>query len=390
MNCTYVFNKMLDYFVDPNIRGIASKGGTRSSKTWSVLQLLYLVARESPDPLMISCVTDTLPAVKRGMFRDFQNMLLDEGLWDDNALNKSDMIYTVKPGVCIEFFGCDNASKVHGPARDILFINEAQRIPREIFRQLDVRTTLKVIIDFNPVRRFWGETDFVGDKYVTIHSTYKDNPYLSKQQVEAIERNAKDANWWRVYGEGQTGGLEGLVYPQIETIEALPEDLTGEDVKFVTGLDFGFQNDPTAIVKIYMRGMNLYIDEVCYETKMLNRTIAERLKDEGLHKTMTICDNAEQKSIIELRGLGCMAFPCIKGKGSIKAGIQQVKQFNLFVTKRSTNVLDEADNYTYVKDNLTDTYTNEPIDAYNHAWDAIRYGVDYLIRKYRPKYANND
>lgn len=381
---------MLDYFVDPNIRGIASKGGTRSSKTWSVLQLLYLVARESPDPLMISCVTDTLPAVKRGMFRDFQNMLLDEGLWDDNALNKSDMIYTVKPGVCIEFFGCDNASKVHGPARDILFINEAQRIPREIFRQLDVRTTLKVIIDFNPVRRFWGETDFVGDKYVTIHSTYKDNPYLSKQQVEAIERNAKDANWWRVYGEGQTGGLEGLVYPQIETIEELPEDLTGEDVKFVTGLDFGFQNDPTAIVKIYMRGMNLYIDEVCYDTKMLNRTIAERLKDEGLHKTMTICDNAEQKSIIELRGLGCMAFPCIKGKGSIKAGIQQVKQFNLFVTKRSTNVLDEADNYTYVKDNLTDTYTNEPIDDYNHAWDAIRYGVDYLIRKYRPKYANND
>lgn len=390
MNCTYVFNKMLDHFVDPNIRGIASKGGTRSSKTWSVLQLLYLVARESPDPLMISCVTDTLPAVKRGMFRDFQNMLLDEGLWDDNALNKSDMIYTVKPGVCIEFFGCDNASKVHGPARDILFINEAQRIPREIFRQLDVRTTLKVIIDFNPVRRFWGETDFVGDKYVTIHSTYKDNPYLSKQQVEAIERNAKDANWWRVYGEGQTGGLEGLVYPQIETIEALPEDLTGEDVKFVTGLDFGFQNDPTAIVKIYMRGMNLYIDEVCYDTKMLNRTIAERLKDEGLHKTMTICDNAEQKSIIELRALGCMAFPCIKGKGSIKAGIQQVKQFNLFVTKRSTNVLDEADNYTYVKDNLTDTYTNEPIDAYNHAWDAIRYGVDYLIRKYRPKYAKND
>lgn len=390
MNCTYVFNKMLDYFVDPNIRGIASKGGTRSSKTWSVLQLLYLVARESPDPLMISCVTDTLPAVKRGMFRDFQNMLLDEGLWDENALNKSDMIYTVKPGVCIEFFGCDNASKVHGPARDILFINEAQRIPREIFRQLDVRTTLKVIIDFNPVRRFWGETDFTGDKYVTIHSTYKDNPYLSKQQVEAIERNAKDANWWRVYGEGQTGGLEGLVYPQIETIEALPEDLTGEDVKFVTGLDFGFQNDPTAIVKIYMRGMNLYIDEVCYETKMLNRTIAERLKDEGLHRTITVCDNAEQKSIIELRGLGCNAIPCIKGKGSIRAGIQQVKQFNLFVTKRSTNILDEADNYTYVKDNLTDTYTNEPIDDYNHAWDAIRYGVDYLIRKYRPKYARND
>lgn len=390
MNCTYVFNKMIGPFTDPNIRGIASKGGTRSSKTWSVLQLLYLVARESTEPLLISCVTDTLPAVKRGMFRDFQNMLLDEGVWDDNALNKSDLIYTIKPGVCIEFFGCDNASKVHGPARDILFINEAQRIPREIFRQLDVRTTIKVIIDFNPVRRFWGETDFTGDKYVTIHSTYKDNPYLSRQQVEAIERNAKDANWWRVYGEGLTGGLEGLVYPEIETIDALPEDLTGEDVKFVTGLDFGFQNDPTAIYRIFMRGMNLYIDEVCYETKMLNRTIADRLKAEKLDRTITVCDNAEQKSIIELRGLGCNAIPCIKGKGSIRAGIQQVKQFNLFITKRSQNLLDEADNYTYVKDPLTDTYTNEPIDAYNHGWDAVRYGVDYLIRKYRPRYANND
>lgn len=390
MNCTYVFNKMIGPFCDPHIRGIASKGGTRSSKTWSVLQLLYLVANESTEPLMISCVTDTLPAVKRGMFRDFQNMLLDEGVWDDNALNKSDLIYTVKPGVFIEFFGCDNASKVHGPARDILFINEAQRVPREIFRQLDVRTTIKVIIDFNPVRRFWGETDFTGDKYVTIHSTYKDNPYLSRQQVEAIERNAKDANWWRVYGEGLTGGLEGLVYPEIETIDALPEDLSGEDVKFVTGLDFGFQNDPTAIYKIYMRGMNLYIDEVCYQTKMLNRTIAELLKAEGLDRTVTVCDNAEQKSIIELRGLGCNTTPCIKGRGSIRAGIQQVKQFNLFITKRSQNLLDEADNYTYVKDNLTDTYTNEPIDAYNHGWDAVRYGVDYLIRKYRPRYANND
>lgn len=387
MKCTYVFDKMIDPFLNPSIRGIASKGGTRSSKTWSALQLLYLVARESPDPLLISCVTDTLPAIKRGMFRDFQNMLLAEGLWDENALNRTDLIYQVKPGVSIEFFGCDNASKVHGPARDILFVNEAQRIPREIFRQLDVRTTLKVLIDFNPVRRFWGETDFVGDEYVTIHSTYKDNPYLTMQQVEAIERNAKDANWWRVYGEGLTGGLEGLIYPEFETIDRLPEDLKGEDVKRCVGLDFGFQNDPTAIVDIYMRGWDLYLDEQCYRTGMLNRTIADELKTRGLSRLYTVCDNAEQKSIVELRGMGCNTIPCVKGRGSIKAGIQQVKQFKLHITKSSTNLLDEADNYTYVKDQLTDTYTNEPIDAYNHAWDAVRYGVDYLIRKYKPKFA---
>ena len=215
MKCTHVFDKMIEPFLDTNVRGIASKGGTRSSKTWSVLQLLYLVARESEEPLLISCVTDTFPAVKRGMLRDFKNMLITEGVWDEDAMNKTDSVYTVKPGVMIEFFGADNAAKVHGAARDILFVNEAQRLPREIFRQLDVRTTLKVIIDFNPVRKFWGETDFVGDKYVTIHSTYKDNPYLTSAQIAAIENNKGDANWWRVYGEGLTGGLEGLVYPAI-------------------------------------------------------------------------------------------------------------------------------------------------------------------------------
>lgn len=387
MKCTYVFDKMIEPLMNPSIRGIASKGGTRSSKTWSTLQLLYLIARESPEPLMISCVTDTLPAVKRGMLRDFTNMLIDEGVWEDSAFNKSDMIYTVKEGVYIEFFGCDSAAKVHGPARDILFINEAQRIPREIFRQLDVRTRLKVIIDFNPVRRFWGETDFTGDKYVTIHSTYKDNPFLTAQQIEAIERNAKDPNWWRVYGEGQTGGLEGLVYPEIDVIEALPDFLTGEDTKRCVGLDFGFQNDPTAIVDIYMRGWDLYIDEVCYCTKMLNRTIADTLKDYGLQNVYTVCDSAEQKSIVEIRQHGCKTIPCVKGKGSVKAGIQQVKQFKLHVTKRSADILDEADNYSYVKDEMTDTFTNEPIDSFNHAWDAIRYGVDFLIRKYRPKAA---
>lgn len=386
MKCTHVFDKMIEPFLDTNVRGIASKGGTRSSKTWSVLQLLYLVARESEEPLLISCVTDTFPAVKRGMLRDFKNMLITEGVWDEDAMNKTDSVYTVKPGVMIEFFGADNAAKVHGAARDILFVNEAQRLPREIFRQLDVRTTLKVIIDFNPVRKFWGETDFIGDKYVTIHSTYKDNPYLTSAQIAAIENNRNDANWWRVYGEGLTGGLEGLVYPAIEVIEEMPK-FEGEDAKRVVGLDFGFSNDPTAAIEIVMHGWDLYLDQKIYSTGMLNKDISDALKSAGLANVTTVCDNAEQKSIIELRRQGCKTIPCVKGRGSIKAGIAQVKQFKLHVTKRSVDVLDEADNYTFVKDEMTDTFTNEPIDAYNHAWDAIRYGVDYLIRKYRPKAA---
>lgn len=381
MNVTYVFEKLLAAFVNPRIRGIASKGGTRSSKTWSTLQLLHLLCVNSEKPLVISCVAATLPMVKRGMLRDYKQMLLAENEWDENAFNKSECTYTYTNGCMIEFFGVDNASKVHGSARDILFVNEAQSIPREIFRQLDIRTRKKVIIDFNPVRKFWGETEFVGDRYLTIHSTYKDNPYLSEEQVSAIEKNRNDANWWRVYGEGETGGVEGNVYPEYEVIEDMPETFTGRCL----GLDFGFVNDPTAIVDIRFQGWDLYVDLLCYETGLLNANIAEYLTVNGINRIVTVCDNAEQKSIVELQQKRVKAMPCIKGRGSVAGGIAQVKQFKLHVTKRSVKLLDELDNYKWIKDEATDTYTNEPIDAWNHALDAMRYGVDYLIRKYRPK-----
>ncbi len=381
MNVTYTFEKLLAAFVDPKIRGVASKGGTRSGKTWATLQMLHLLCASSEKPLIVSCVAATLPMVKRGMQRDFKQMLATEGVWDENAFNKSEGCYTYPNGCMIEFFGVDNASKVHGPARDILFVNEAQGIPREIFRQLDIRTRKKVIIDFNPVRKFWGETEFVGDRYVTIHSTYKDNPYLTKEQVGAIEKNKHDANWWRVYGEGLTGGVEGNVYPEYEVIDDMPETYTGRCL----GLDFGFVNDPTAIVDIRMEGWDLYVDLLCYEQGLLNSAIADYLTSQGLNRVVTVCDSAEQKSIVELQQRHIKAIPCVKGRGSISAGIAQVSQFKLHVTKRSAKMLDELDNYKFIKDEATDTYTNEPIDAWNHSLDALRYGVDYLIRKYRPK-----
>lgn len=381
MNVTHTFEKLLAAFTDPRIRGVASKGGTRSGKTWGILQLLHLLALNNPSPLVISCVAATLPMVKRGMVRDFRLMLANEGQWDENAYNKSEGCYQYSNGTIIEFFGVDNASKVHGSARDILFVNEAQGIPREIFRQLDIRTRKKVIIDFNPVRKFWGETEFVGDRYVTVHSTYKDNPYLSKEQVGAIEKNMNDANWWRVYGEGLTGGVEGNVYPEYEVIEDMPETFTGRCL----GLDFGFVNDPTAIVDIRFQGWDLYVDLLCYETGLLNASIADYLTSNMLHRLITVCDNAEQKSIVELQQRRIKAIPCVKGRGSVAGGIAQVKQFKLHITRRSVKLLDELDNYKWIKDEATDTYTNEAIDAWNHALDAMRYGVDYLIRKYRPK-----
>ena len=381
MNVTFTFEKLLDAFVSPRYRGIASKGGTRSGKTWAVLQMLHILAKTHPSPMVISCVAATFPMVKRGMLRDFKAMVAAEGDWDENRFNKTESTYEYESGTIVEFFSCDNAGKVHGPARDILFINEAQGIPREIYRQLDIRTRKKVIIDFNPVRKFWGETEFAGDRYVTIHSTYLDNPYLTPEQVHAIEKNKGDENWWRVYGEGMTGGVEGNVYPEYEVIDEMPEVYTGRCL----GLDFGFTNDPTAIVDIRFEGYNLFLDLLMYETGLTNPQIGDYLTGQAINRIVTVCDSAEQKSIVELQRAKVKATPAIKGKGSIASGIQQVKTFKLYVTKRSTHMMDELDNYKWVKDELNDTYTNVPIDAWNHSLDAMRYGVDYLLRKYRPK-----
>ncbi|WAX06034.1 terminase large subunit [Phocaeicola phage BD26P3] len=381
MNVTFTFEKLLGAFVNPRYRGVASKGGTRSGKTWAVLQMLHILAKTNPNPLVISCVAATFPMVKRGMLRDFKAMVAAEGDWDENRFNKTESTYEYESGTIIEFFSCDNAGKVHGPARDVLYINEAQGIPREIYRQLDIRTRKKVVIDFNPVRKFWGETEFTGERYVTIHSTYLDNPYLTPEQVHAIEKNKNDKNWWRVYGEGMTGGVEGNVYPEYEVIDEMPEVYTGRCL----GLDFGFTNDPTAIVDIRFEGYNLFLDLLMYETGLTNPQIGDYLTGQALNRIVTVCDSAEQKSIVELQRAKVKAIPAIKGKGSIASGIQQVKPFKLFVTKRSTHMMDELDNYKWVKDELNDTYTNVPIDAWNHSLDAMRYGVDYLLRKYRPK-----
>lgn len=380
MKTTKVFDKLLAALVDPEVRGVASRGGTRSSKTHSMLQLLYMVACESETALLISCVTDTNPGVRRGMFRDFKRILQDAGEWDPNAWHDTRMEYSFENGSMIEFFGCENSSKVFGPSRDILFINEAQRVPKEVFRQLDVRTRFMVFIDFNPVRRFWAHDHFKGEGMVEIVSTYKDNPYLPPEQVAAIEANRGDANWWRIFGEGETGGVEGLIYPDYDIVPEFPADAT-----WCTGLDFGFKGDPAAIIKVGFVGWDLYVSEILYEHGKLNKDLSAALKDNGLHRSITVADNAEQKSITEIAQTGCKIIPCTKGRGSVIAGIGQVKQFNLHIVAGSRNIQNECDSYSYVYDKMTGTFDlSQAVDENNHAMDAIRYAVDFLITKYKP------
>lgn len=357
---------------------IVNKGGTRSGKTWSILQLCATIAQLEPK-VLISVVGETMPFLKRGVIRDFRVMM--GGAWNPDKWNASDKIYTFDNGSQIEFFSADNEGKVHGSARDVLFINECYFVPFEIYRQLRIRTKKLVLLDYNPRSRFWVDEDVIDNPGTAlIHSTYLDNPFLSEQQKQAILSYRNDANWWRVYGEGQTGSVEGLVYTEFKTVDSMPVPFKRE----FYCIDFGFTNDPTAILRVRLSGGELWIEELAYKTGMLNNDIVQVLRNNNVARGASIvCDSAEQKSIKEINNIGgYRAVPCTKGRGSVEAGITAVKAYNLNVTKESLNVIEELRNYSWKRDQ-EGNYINTPVDRYNHALDALRYGVTTFLEARR-------
>lgn len=357
---------------------IVNKGGTRSGKTWSILQLCATIAQLEPK-VLISVVGETMPFLKRGVIRDFRVMM--GGAWNPDKWNASDKIYTFDNGSQIEFFSADNEGKVHGSARDVLFINECYFVPFEIYRQLRIRTKKLVLLDYNPRSRFWVDEDVIDNPGTAlIHSTYLDNPFLSEQQKQAILSYRNDANWWRVYGEGQTGSVEGLVYTEFKTVDSMPVPFKRE----FYCIDFGFTNDPTAILRVRLSGGELWIEELAYKTGMLNNDIVQVLRNNNVARGASIvCDSAEQKSIKEINNIGgYRAVPCTKGRGSVEAGITAVKAYNLNVTKGSLNVIEELRNYSWKRDQ-EGNYINTPVDRYNHALDALRYGVTTFLETRR-------
>lgn len=372
-----IYSKNLDAVTKGN-NVIVNKGGTRSGKTWSLLQLCYTIA-ELWQGVVISVVGETIPFLKRGAIRDFRTMM--GVVWDSNNWNASDKVYTLPNGSQIEFFSADNESKVHGSARDVLFINECYFIPYEIYRQLAVRTRKRIMLDYNPRSRFWVDEYLIGkDNVALIHSTYKDNPHLTPMQVAMIESNKGDENWWRVYGKGETGSVEGLVYTNWQISQSYPTDYKRE---FIC-IDFGFTNDPTAILRVRLSGGELWVDEIAYRTGMLNQDIVKELREAGIGRgAQIVCDSAEQKSIAEINNLGGFrAVPVAKGKGSIVAGITAVQAYKLNVTQRSLGTIDELRNYSWKRD-INGNYINEPIDRYNHSLDALRYGVTTFLMAQR-------
>lgn len=373
-----IYSKSLEAMTKSNSI-VINKGGTRSGKTWSLLQLCYTIAELWPRAV-VSIVGETMPFLKRGAIRDFRTMM--GAVWDAESWNASDKIYSLPNGSQIEFFSADNEGKVHGSARDVLFINECYFVDWEIYRQLAVRTRKRILLDYNPRSRFWVDEHLIGkDGVALIHSTYKDNKYLTPMQIAMIESNKGDENWWRVYGMGETGSVEGLIYRNWRIAGEMPSTFKKE---FIC-IDFGFTNDPTAILRVRLSGGELWVQELAYRTGMLNADIVACLQQHGVGKgALIVCDSAEQKSIAEINALGGFrAVPVAKGRGSVTAGITAVQAYKLNVMQDALGTIDELRNYSWMRDSVNGGYINEPVDKYNHALDALRYGVTTFLQAQR-------
>ena len=376
---TSVFWKIYDAMhSSPRPRIVSNRGGTRSGKTYALLQYLHLLIPKADKAGDItSVVSETLPHLKRGAIRDFER-IIGHPLKQDGAWNASDLTYTYPNGAVLEFFSADSPGKVLGPARKRLFVNECNNIGHDTFRQLAVRTTDTIFLDYNPAALFWAieEVETRAD-CVTLNSTYKDNDYLTAAQVAEIEANRKDANWWKVYGEGQIGSLEGLIYT-FDQIDALPEN-TGSLAEFY-GMDFGFTNDPTALVHVLAdtRRKELYADLRLYQTRMTNSDISAFLRADGVPATVPIyADCAEPKSIEEISRQGFNVQSSDKDapvrSEKLTFQLQWMQGWRLHVTKGSVDMIRELRNYSWQKDK-DGRSINRPIDAWNHSLDALRYG----------------
>lgn len=359
-------------------RRALNEGGTYASKTWSILQLLILIAQHAKSKLLISVVSESLPHLKRGAIRDFFK-ILDESQDNNPRYNKTEHVYTFGNGN-IEFFGADEADKVRGPRRDILFINEGNNVPWETARGLDIRTIKFTFVDWNPVGEFWAHERWIGQsENAYIHSTYQDAiDVLPREVIANIESNRdKDPNWWAIYGLGKLGKVEGLVYPFFEQVDALP----GGDIFY--GLDFGYSNDPTALTAHVIIGDSLYSQELIYEKGLTNDAIAYRMTELGVQKHLDeiTADSAEPKSIEEIYQHGFNIKGASKGPGSVAYRHQKVRQYKQFWTKDSTNCIKEQRNFRYIQDKngkLTDKTTH----TFSHGMDSRDYGV---IGKVEPK-----
>lgn len=347
------------------------QGGTSASKTYSILAVLINQALLEHG-IEISIVAETIPHLRRGALKDFLKIMKWTGRFFEDRFNKSLLRYEFANGSVIEFFSADDSSKLRGARRDILYINECNNVTFDSYNELAIRTRKEVYLDFNPANEFWVHTELKDESDSDfLILTYKDNEALDKSIVEQIEKNRDKAqtssywaNWWKVYGEGQLGMLEGVVFSNWKGIDTIPKEARLLGI----GLDFGYTNDPTAIVEVYAYNGQRIVNEIVYQNGLVNSEIAKRLPK----NVIVYADSSEPKSIEEIRRLGITIKGVTKGKDSINYGIDVMQRQDYLITNQSVDLIKELRSYIWDTDK-TGRRLNKPIDFNNHAIDALRY-----------------
>ncbi len=352
------------------------QGGTSAGKTIAILSILIDIAAKAKTE--ISVVSESVPHLRRGAIKDFAKVMQVTGRWSADRWNKTLLTYHFANGSTIEFFSADSEGRLRGARRQVLYINEANNIDFESYYQLSIRTSGTIYIDYNPTHEFWAHTEVLreADSELLI-LTYLDNealPDTIRKDIEAAREKAETssywANRWRVYGLGQVGSVQGVIFSdwtQVDEINYTTSKLVA------MGLDWGYTLDPTALVAVYRSGDTLTLHELLYANNLTNQDIATKLREFGINRAWEIvADSAEPKSIEEVHRLGFNIKPAQKGQDSIRNSIDILQRFTLQVTKTSVNLIKELRNYTWDTDR-TGASLGVPIDKYNHAIDAVRY-----------------
>lgn len=364
--------KLVDITLTTDKDVIVHSGGTSSSKTYSVCQCLFIWAQEYPG-CVITVAGQDIPNLKKGAYRDAKNIMGDndyiKALVRDH--NSTERIITMKNGSVIEFNSYQDFQDAKSGKRDFLFVNEANGVPYPIYEELQMRTSKKVVIDFNPTAEFWAHEKLKRPDVLWVNSTFVHNPFIDPRVREKILWfKGNDPFRWQVYGLGQLGRLEGLVFNNFKETTEWPEEYKWR----LYGLDWGFTNDPTCLIEMRLAHGELYIRQHIYETGLTNQDIAAKLTEAGVDDII-IADSAEPKSIEEVARLGFNIQPSVKGADSINAGINKLKEYKINIYK-SPDVLAEFSNYTWQVDRLGKA-TNKPVDKWNHSIDPARYCITH-------------
>lgn len=358
-----------------------NQGGTSSSKTYSIMQLLFLRAIQNQG-FVITVTGESIPNLKKGAYRDAETIYgrskeLQQYI---ESWNKSERIIYFKNGSLMEFVSNLDEQSAKNGKRDILFVNEANGVSWAIFFQLAIRTRHDIFLDYNPSAPFYAHEKLIGttpetnDLSATVQliiSDHRHNCFLSEEEHRKIE-GIKDKELWKVYARGMTGNLTGLIFPNATRI---PDADFPWNEPFFGGLDFGYTNDPSAGVKIARVGESIFLHELCYTPGIAPIQMKEIFYANGFTNSTPIYCDHDPDNISQLRRLQVMAIPARKGQGSVNAGIVKLKEYKIFYTASSMNLDEEKRKYMWVIDPDTGKPTNTPIDQFNHLWDASRIGV---------------